>query len=84
MKQWDVVMVYWLDSSGIGKWTDTETVLGDHFISQCWTAGFFLREDEECIRIASSASTTEQVDHIMYIPKVAIKEIKVLAKGKQQ
>lgn len=82
MKQWDVVMAYWLDSSGIGRWTDTEAVLQDAFISSCWTAGFYIGEDSECIKIASSASTTDQLDHIMYIPKVAVKKIEVLATAK--
>ena len=80
MKSWDIVLVYWVDSSGIGKWTDTDSVIEDDHIGQCWTAGFFLGYNKDCIKVASSASTSDSVDHIMYIPKIAIKKVKVIGK----
>lgn len=81
MKPWDIVLVYWVDSAGTGRWTDTNVVLEDNHVSQCWTAGFFLGYSDDCIKVASSGSDTNQVDHIMYIPKVAIVKTTVLQKG---
>ncbi len=82
MKPWDIVIVYWVDSSGVGRWTDTETIMQDEHISQCWTAGFFLGYSKDCMKIASSASANDHVDHIMFIPKVSIKDVQVIGKGR--
>lgn len=81
MKPWDIVLVYWVDSSGVGRWTDIETVIEDEHIAQCWTTGFFLGYNEHCIKVASSASTSDSVDHIMYIPKVCIKDVQLIGEG---
>lgn len=80
MKPWDIVLVYWVDSSGIGSWTDSQKVLDENWESNCWTAGFFVGYSDYCIKMASSASNTDSMDHIMYIPKVCIKKIKVIGK----
>lgn len=80
---WDIVIVYWVDSSGVGSWTDAHTVYEDEHISKCWTAGFYFGESKECVRIVSSASANESVDHIMYIPKVCIKRVELVKRGKR-
>ena len=79
---WDIVIVYWVDSSGVGSWTDAETVYKDEHISKCWTAGFYFGESEECVRVVSSAGDNESVDHIMYIPKVCVKRVQIIERGK--
>ena len=81
MKHWDIVLVHWVDSSGIGSWTNTDTILEDEHISKCWTAGFFLGYNEQCIKIVSSASSSDSVDHIMYIPKICIKGVTLIKEG---
>lgn len=81
MKPWDIVLVYWVDSGGIGRWTDTKDVINDDDCPRCWTAGFFLGYNDNCIRIASSGSTSDSVDHVMFIPKVAIVKTTVLKRG---
>jgi hypothetical protein len=81
MKRWDIVLAYWHDSAGTGKWTDTEAALDIIEPSQCWTAGFYLGETHDCISIASSASDNDSVDHVMYIPKACLIKMQIMQKG---
>jgi hypothetical protein len=81
MNRWDIVLAYWVDSAGTARWTDTEVALGGVKVSPCWTAGFYFAETDDCIAIASSASDNDQVDHIMYIPKVALIKLQLIKKG---
>lgn len=83
MKPWDIVLVYWLDSSGVGRWTETETILDDNHVAECWTSGFFLGYSDQCIKVASSSSSNDSVDHIMYIPKRCVIKVKVIGKGRK-
>ena len=79
MKRWDIVLAYWVDSGGIGKWTDIEYALKELEVApHCWTAGFYLGESEECIGIAASASINDNVDQIMYIPKVSLVKLELI------
>lgn len=85
MKRWDIVLAYWVDSGGIGRWTDTEVALANIKEStHCWTVGFYFGESDECISIASCASTSDQVDHIMFIPKVALVKLELLKKASEK
>ena len=80
LKLWDAVIVYWVDSSGLGSWTDAETIFKDKHIAHCWTCGFYFGDSGECVRIVGSGASNDNVDHVMYIPKVAIKKIDLLGK----
>lgn len=83
MKPWDIVLVYWHDSSGVGRWTDMQTVLEDDHIAECWTSGFFLGYSDKCLKVASSASSNDSVDHIMYIPKECVIKVDIIGKGRK-
>jgi hypothetical protein len=78
MKRWDAVIVYWIDSSGGSRWTDIQNIIDYDSVACCWTVGFFVGYNDECIKIVSNASDNDTVDHYMYIPKVAIKKIQIL------
>lgn len=81
LETWDIVLVYWVDSSGSGRWQDSSEVLNEECVCECWTAGFFLSYNKDCIKIASSSATSDQVNHVMYIPKVAIKKVQVIKRS---
>ena len=81
---WDAVIVYWVDSSGLGSWTDAETIYNDTHIAHCWTCGFYFGDSGECIRIVGSASDNDSIDHVMYIPVVAVKKIEILRKAQEK
>ena len=82
--RWDIVLAYWIDSAGIGRWTDIEEALRQTKVSRCWTAGFYLQETNDCLCIASSSSDNDSVDHIMYIPKAALVKLEVIKKASEK
>jgi hypothetical protein len=85
INRWDIVLAYWVDSGGIGRWTDIEVALKELGTApHCWTAGFYLGESEECIGIAASSSINDNVDQIMYIPKVALVKLQVIKKASKK
>lgn len=75
MKLDRIVSVEWVDSCRPHGWTDIADLGEDYKPSHILTAGYLVREDDDCLIVASSQNVGRgggQVDGIMCIPKVAI------------
>lgn len=76
-KKYQILDIDWVDANQTTDWQDPDYVLppdlGTH------TVGFFWEENEDWIAVLQSYTTDRtQIDAIMQIPKVTIREIRKL------
>lgn len=82
-----MVVVEWEDATNAAEWHDYEKVVAfsaDEFDTDwnCTNVGYLLREDEECVIVASRATGNfEQMGLAERIPRGMVKRISYLYEG---
>ena len=76
MKQGDMVLIDWLDTSVINGWQDACNT--PNHPALCHSVGFWIDEDEEGVTVSFSRSDQGLVMEKKTIPKGCVKSIKKL------
>jgi hypothetical protein len=73
-KQADLLVIYWKDITSVDSWLDNE-IADSYPALEVVSVGWFVNQDEECIRVTNTISTTQRT--ILVIPKGVITDIKI-------
>ena len=74
-KKYQILDITWIDANQTTDWQDPDYELPSDLGTR--TVGYFWKETEDYIAVLQSYTTDHtQIDAIMQIPKVTIKEIK--------
>lgn len=76
IKQWDLVIVEWLDADLESGWGEESPTLEHELLAQ--TVGFLISQNDLCTTIAQSRDTQGDTNGRMRIPTKMVKSIKRL------